>query len=136
MLRFRNYAPQSEALQGLDVPKPVLPNVEEELGTAELQEVPELPAQEALERFSKFHLGSLNTCLKGRAKEAIELADEPSIGCIVPFATAVGAPPLTRNTAPLAPRRDGHLYRRDGSMSTIRAMTSTPTTARRWWPVS
>ena len=36
MLRFRNYAPQSEALQGLDVPKPVLPNVEEELGTAEV----------------------------------------------------------------------------------------------------
>ena len=36
MLRFRNYAPQSEVLQGLDVPKPVLPNVEEEVGTAEV----------------------------------------------------------------------------------------------------
>ena len=36
VLRFRNYQPASESLQGLDVPKPEVPNVEEELGTAEV----------------------------------------------------------------------------------------------------
>ena len=34
MLRFRNYKPQSDALQGLDVEKPAIPKVEDHVDTA------------------------------------------------------------------------------------------------------
>lgn len=35
-IRFRNYQPRSEVLQGLSVDKPIIPNVEDEVGAAEV----------------------------------------------------------------------------------------------------